>query len=104
MDGELREHFAVKIDLGVFKTLNEDGVTHAFAADSRTEADNPERTECTLLLAAVAVRMLTGLRDGLVCLAICFASEPHVPLRKVADLLVSTMPMDASLDAHEKGV
>lgn len=82
------------------ETLDEDGVRRAARADGGRETDDPEAAEIALLLAAIAERVLTGLDDGLTGLAVRLAAHALVPLGELADLLVTTMPVDSALNTH----
>lgn len=63
-DGHVSKNLAVQLDARLGKLVNELAVADAEFTNSGIEADNPQRAEVTLLVAAVSVGILTGVGHG----------------------------------------
>ncbi len=102
-DSEFRQYFAVQLNTLLAELINKDRVLAACCTNSCVQADNPQGAEIALLLLAIHVRVLTGLDNRFLRLGKCRAATSLIAFRKLADLLVSAVPDDTSLNAHSSG-
>ena len=100
-DGDFGESLAIESDPLLLHRLDESRVRNTFRADGGTETHDPQRSETALLQATIFVRIHAGANDRLVRLGKGGPAHSAVALREGADLLVSAVPDDASLNAHK---
>src|SRR5688572_16156685 len=62
---EIRENLAIDFDSGLAQAIHERAVAHVVLARARVDARDPETAEITLLVLAIAVRVLPAAFDVL---------------------------------------
>ena len=100
-DCHLRERLAIEQDILLLHSFDETRVRDAVRPQRGIEADDPETAEIALLDTTILVRIHAGADDGLIRLHVGRTAHAAVPLRECANFLVSAMPNDTSLDAHD---
>ena len=102
MHRELREDFPVETDVLFLKSINECRIRRPLCAECRIHAHDPERAEFALLPAAIDVGVLSRLDNRFIRFHERLAPHAAVPLRKGADLLVSSVPNYSALNSHNQ--
>ena len=87
--GEIGKHLAIDFDLGLLQAVDDLAVAQPELARGGVDAGDPERAEVALLGAAIAVRILAGLDDGLLRSAEYLAAGVVVALRLAQNFLVT---------------
>src|SRR5690606_1224200 len=95
-DRDIRQHLAVDVDIGFLQTVDETAVRHAKLTRTGVDTHNPQATELTLALAAVTVRILASLDDGLDGNTIHTAAGTVVTLCHFQNFLVSATRLDTT--------
>lgn len=103
MDSKLGQNFAIQLDAFLVELADEDRVLASGHAHGGVQANDPERTEVALVLLAIHVRVLTSFHNCFLCLCIGRTASGLVAFGKLANLLVSAVPNNTSLNAHGSG-
>src|SRR5262249_1978355 len=96
---DVGQHLAVDRDVRLLEAVHQAAVGQAELARTGVDADDPQRAELALALLAADVRVLVGLRDGLLRDAEYLAAGVVVALRLGDDFLVAAARGDAFLDS-----
>src|SRR6185295_1808798 len=97
--GEVGKHLAIDFDLGLLQAVDDLAVAQSELTRGGVDAGDPERTEVALLGAAIAIRILAGLDDGLLGSAEYLAAGVVVALRLAQNFLVSCRGGDATFNS-----
>src|SRR5262249_33010517 len=102
-DGELGEHLAIQLDVGLLHPGDELVVREAVGARARVDPHDPEPAERPLLRLAVAVRVGQRVVALLLGVAIGALLQPPVALRLGENLAALLARVDGTLDAgHQR--
>ena len=74
-DCEIGKDFAIELNVSGLQAFDEAGVGHSFVSDGSGNTLNPEAAELPLTLLAVAILVLTGFVDGVLCVAVKLGTE-----------------------------
>ena len=100
VNGQFAERLAVEGDLLLRECLDELRVTNAIGAECGVEAGDPQTAELALLATTVREGIYTGTNDCFVCFYERRGTHAAVPLGKLQDLLVTTVPNNTTFNAH----
>src|SRR5882672_7518933 len=87
--GEVGKHLAIDFDLGLLEAVDDLAVAQSEFTRGGVDAGDPERAEIALLGAAIPIRVLAGLDDGLLRSAEYLAAGVVVALRLAQNFLVT---------------
>ncbi len=96
-DGELGEDFAVELHLLHLERTDERAVARIEGAKGIAEADDPEGSECPLLVAAVTIGIGTGLHDGLLGQIVLTTATPTIAFGGIEEVVASFAGGNATL-------
>ena len=97
--GEIGEHLAVDFDTGLLEAVDDPAVAQPELTRGGVDARDPERAEVALLGAAIAIRILAGLDDGLLGSAEYLATGVVVALRLASEFSCDGTGSDATFDS-----
>ena len=90
----------VYFDRRLLEAGDKQAIRQAVLARRCVDPDDPQRTELTLALAPVAIRVLARLDDGLLCRLVRAAARAVVTLGKLQDFLVSGVRRYTTFDSR----
>jgi len=91
VNGNVRQHFAIDLYIGLFEAMDKLAIANAVYAGSRINAGNPQAAKITLAIPAVAESIEERLEHGFIGTAKEFTLGAILPFSEFQHFFVSTM-------------
>ena len=99
-NGQLAERFAVQLDVGAGKPVNEPGIAHATAAAGGCDSGNPQSANLPFMDATVAIGIRTRADDCLLDRSDQIAPGTIITACLFEQTLLRSSPGDAASNSH----